>query len=100
MTVAKVDRSNFKKEQSVYMPVIPAIAKCPEHLLPSKEWEDAFLDDFSKLRQVFTSTLINVLKEKAHECLFLSFSLFHASEYYIFLAFNFLLCFIFYFVSV
>ena len=55
VAVAKVDRSNFKKERSVYMPVIPAIANCPQNLLPSKEWEDAFLADFSKLRQVFTS---------------------------------------------
>ncbi|XP_004152287.1 uncharacterized protein LOC101215637 [Cucumis sativus] len=54
VTVAKVDRSNFKKEQSVYMPVIPAIAQCPEHLLPSKEWENAFLADFSKLRQALS----------------------------------------------
>lgn len=64
MTVAKVDRSNFKKEQSVYMPVIPAIAQCPEHLLPSKEWENAFLADFSKLRQVIYIYLINNQKKK------------------------------------
>ncbi|XP_023540169.1 uncharacterized protein LOC111800622 [Cucurbita pepo subsp. pepo] len=54
VAVAKVDRSNFKKERSVYMPVIPAIANCPQNLLPSKEWEDAFLADFSKLRQVLS----------------------------------------------
>ncbi|KAE8077193.1 hypothetical protein FH972_015780 [Carpinus fangiana] len=48
--VAKFDRSKFHKEQSVYMPQIPDIAKCPEHLLPLKQWEDAFLADFSELR--------------------------------------------------
>ncbi|XP_038901998.1 uncharacterized protein LOC120088652 [Benincasa hispida] len=54
VTLAKVDRSNFKKEQSVYMPVIPGIAKCPDHLLPSKEWENAFLADFSNLREALS----------------------------------------------
>ncbi|XP_071734030.1 uncharacterized protein [Rutidosis leptorrhynchoides] len=32
------------------MPDIPDIAACPEHLMPSKEWEHVFLADFSKLR--------------------------------------------------
>ncbi|KAK4755669.1 hypothetical protein SAY87_009426 [Trapa incisa] len=50
LRVAKLDRSKFDKEQSVYMPVIPEIAKCPEHLMPSKQWEEEFLADFSKLR--------------------------------------------------
>ncbi|KAJ4839337.1 hypothetical protein Tsubulata_029972 [Turnera subulata] len=48
--VAKIDRSKIVKEQSVYMPQIPDIAKCPENLLPSKQWEDEFLADFSQLR--------------------------------------------------
>ncbi|MED6130866.1 hypothetical protein PIB30_004730 [Stylosanthes scabra] len=48
--VAKLDRSKLNKEQSDYMPKIPDIAKCPEHLLPSKQWEDVFLADFSALR--------------------------------------------------
>lgn len=52
MKVAKLDRSKLTKEQSVYMPVIPEIAKCPEHLMPLKQWEDEFLADFSKLRLV------------------------------------------------
>ncbi|XP_022145185.1 uncharacterized protein LOC111014690 isoform X2 [Momordica charantia] len=56
VTVAKVDTSNLKKEQSVYMPVIPAIADCPQHLLPSKQWEDAFLADFSQLRQALSQS--------------------------------------------
>ncbi|XP_050372879.1 uncharacterized protein LOC126790611 [Argentina anserina] len=48
--VAKVDRSKFNREQSDYMPKIPEIAKCPEQLLPLKQWEDAFLSEFSELR--------------------------------------------------
>lgn len=48
--VAKVEKSVLNKEQTVYMPNIPDIAPCPEHLMPSKEWEEAFLADFSKLR--------------------------------------------------
>ncbi|XP_057732336.1 uncharacterized protein LOC130947647 [Arachis stenosperma] len=56
--VAKLDRSKLNKEQSAYMPKIPDIAKCPEHLLPSKQWEDVFLADFSALRASIS----------AHEC--------------------------------
>ncbi|CAL1404646.1 unnamed protein product [Linum trigynum] len=48
--VAKLDQHKIQKEQSVYMPQIPDIPKCPDHLLPSKTWEDAFLSDFSQLR--------------------------------------------------
>ncbi|KAJ0258377.1 hypothetical protein HA466_0071770 [Hirschfeldia incana] len=49
--VAKIDESKYiAKEQSVYMPQIPEIPKCPEHLLPLKEWEDSLLYDFSHLR--------------------------------------------------
>ncbi|KAB2062319.1 hypothetical protein ES319_A10G145400v1 [Gossypium barbadense] len=48
--IAKPDRTILNKEQSVYMPQIPEIAKCPEHILPLKHWEDAFLADFSELR--------------------------------------------------
>ncbi|KAL1078234.1 hypothetical protein V6Z11_D10G146600 [Gossypium hirsutum] len=48
--IAKPDRTILDKEQSVYMPQIPEIAKCLEHLLPLKHWEDAFLADFSELR--------------------------------------------------
>lgn len=50
--VSKLDRSKLNKEQSPYMPQIPDIAKCPEHLLPLKQWEDIFLADFSVLREV------------------------------------------------
>ncbi|KAI3407345.1 uncharacterized protein J3R85_021080, partial [Psidium guajava] len=53
--VAKLDQSKLHKEQSTYMPVIPEIAKCPEHLIPLKQWEDAFLEDFSMLRKVLSS---------------------------------------------
>lgn len=52
MRVAKLDRSKFNIEQSDYMPKIPEIAKCPEQLLPLKQWEDAFLAEFSELRLV------------------------------------------------
>ncbi|XP_050212436.1 uncharacterized protein LOC126664163 isoform X2 [Mercurialis annua] len=48
--VVKLDRSKVNKEQSIYMPQIPEITKCPEHLMPLKQWEDAFLSDFSNLR--------------------------------------------------
>ncbi|KAG5530913.1 hypothetical protein RHGRI_025757 [Rhododendron griersonianum] len=48
--VAKLERSKLKKEQTAYMPIIPDIEKCPEHLLPMKQWEDAFMADFSELR--------------------------------------------------
>lgn len=52
MKIAKVDRNQLNKEQTVYMPQIPDIAECPAQVLPLKEWEDAFLADFSELRQV------------------------------------------------
>ncbi|KAI4372760.1 hypothetical protein MLD38_010954 [Melastoma candidum] len=48
--VAKLDNRRLNKVQSVYMPEIPEIPDCPAHLLPLKQWEDAFLADFSKLR--------------------------------------------------
>nr|DAD26732.1 TPA_asm: hypothetical protein HUJ06_028200 [Nelumbo nucifera] len=48
--VAKLDKTKLMSDQTVYMPKIPDIAKCPEHLLPLKEWEDSFLSDFSELR--------------------------------------------------
>ncbi|XP_076908387.1 uncharacterized protein LOC143565247 [Bidens hawaiensis] len=48
--IAKVDKTVLNKEQTVYMPNIPDIAACPKHLMPSKEWEDVFLADFSNLR--------------------------------------------------
>ncbi|KAJ6420634.1 hypothetical protein OIU84_028062 [Salix udensis] len=54
--VAKLDRSRVNKEQTVYMPQIPNIAKCPEYLLPLKQWEDAFLVDFSELRLFLSQT--------------------------------------------
>lgn len=52
MKIAKVDRSKLKKEQTVYMPQISDIVKCPEQLMPLKEWEESFLADFSELRLV------------------------------------------------
>ncbi|CAL5337026.1 unnamed protein product [Camellia sinensis] len=55
--VSKLEASKLSKEQTVYMPKIPDIAKCPEHLLPLKQWEDAFIADFSELRLVVLSNL-------------------------------------------
>ncbi|KAK3022660.1 hypothetical protein RJ639_045426, partial [Escallonia herrerae] len=49
VTVAKAKSSKTKNEQTVYMPRIPDIAKCPEHSMPLKQWEDTFLADFSEL---------------------------------------------------
>ncbi|KFK37106.1 hypothetical protein AALP_AA4G213800 [Arabis alpina] len=58
--VAKIDESNYiKKEQSVYMPQIPEIPKCPEHLLPVKEWEDSLLSDFLDLRLALSENVDN-----------------------------------------
>lgn len=55
MKVAKLDKSRLNTEQSAYIPNIPDIAKCPEHLLPLKQWEDVFLAEFSALREVCSS---------------------------------------------
>ncbi|KAI9195417.1 hypothetical protein LWI28_014670 [Acer negundo] len=64
--VAKLGGNKFNKEQSIYMPQIPNIAPCPEHLLPLKEWEDSFLADFSELRQVM-SGIENSSAQAAHK---------------------------------
>ncbi|KAK0580578.1 hypothetical protein LWI29_003709 [Acer saccharum] len=64
--VSKLGGNKFIKEQSVYMPHIPNIAPCPEHLLPLKQWEDSFLADFSELRQVM-SGLENSSAQAAHK---------------------------------
>ncbi|PSS35902.1 Gem-associated protein [Actinidia chinensis var. chinensis] len=52
--VAKLERSQLNKEQTAYMPQIPDIEKCPQHLLPLKEWEDTFIADFSDLRMALS----------------------------------------------
>ncbi|XAR59258.1 hypothetical protein NMG60_11014999 [Bertholletia excelsa] len=52
--VAKLEKSRLNREQTVYMPQIPDIAKCPEHLLPLKHWENAFIHEFSELRKAFS----------------------------------------------
>ncbi|XP_043710487.1 uncharacterized protein LOC122659441 [Telopea speciosissima] len=52
--VAKLDRTKLTNDQIVYMPKIPDIVKCPDHLLPMKQWEDAFLADFSELRMALS----------------------------------------------
>ncbi|KAK7270050.1 hypothetical protein RIF29_22927 [Crotalaria pallida] len=53
--VAKLDKSKLNKEQSAYMPKIPDIPVCPEHLMPLKQWEDVFLAEFSALRANLSS---------------------------------------------
>ncbi|MCD7447168.1 hypothetical protein HAX54_025514 [Datura stramonium] len=58
--VATVKGSKLNKEQTSYMPQIPDIANCLEHLLPLKEWEEAFLADFSDLRQALSRLDANV----------------------------------------
>ncbi|WCJ41436.1 spliceosome protein-related [Euphorbia peplus] len=50
-TLAKLDKNKLK-EQSNYMPQFSEMDECPEHLLPLKQWEDAFLADFSELRKL------------------------------------------------
>ncbi|XP_039009411.1 uncharacterized protein LOC120137827 [Hibiscus syriacus] len=52
--IAKPHKFTSNKEQSVYMPQIPEIADCPEHLLPLKQWEEAFLADFLELRMTLS----------------------------------------------
>ncbi|KAH7425797.1 hypothetical protein KP509_11G071900 [Ceratopteris richardii] len=48
--VAKIGKKQLIAEQTRYMPVIAPIPTCFSHLLPSKEWVHAFLEDFSALR--------------------------------------------------
>lgn len=52
--VVKLNSSKLSNEQTAYMPNIPEITKCPPNLLPSKDWENAFLTDFSELRQAIS----------------------------------------------
>lgn len=52
--VVKLQSSKIISEQTPYMPQIPEIVKCPQNLLPSKQWEDTFLADFSELRQAIS----------------------------------------------
>ncbi|KAL8104347.1 uncharacterized protein LOC141678752 [Apium graveolens] len=49
VTFAKIQESKLC-EQTIYIPKIPEIVQCPQHLLPLKEWETALLNDFSELR--------------------------------------------------
>ncbi|XP_073153486.1 uncharacterized protein [Henckelia pumila] len=50
VTIAKIEKSELGKEQTIYMPQIPVIMDCPDNLLPLKQWEDTFLAYFSELR--------------------------------------------------
>ncbi|KAL6662167.1 hypothetical protein ACP70R_000026 [Stipagrostis hirtigluma subsp. patula] len=52
--VAKIDLSTARKAQTPYMPEIPDIPKCSPDLRASKEWEDAFIMQFSETRLVFS----------------------------------------------
>jgi survival of motor neuron protein-interacting protein 1 len=53
VVVAQIDPSKLISEQTPYMPEIPDIPTCPSDLLPSKEWEKHFIDEFSYLRMVW-----------------------------------------------
>ncbi|KAF5186207.1 survival motor neuron interacting protein, partial [Thalictrum thalictroides] len=64
--VAKLIKINLKSEQTVYMPMIADIVKCPEHLMPSKHWEDDFLADFSELRLALTQLDSSSLQKSNH----------------------------------
>ncbi|XP_064986993.1 uncharacterized protein LOC135625831 [Musa acuminata AAA Group] len=52
--VAKLKVSKRSSEQTPYMPKIPEFEKCPCNLFPSKLWEDAFLAEYSEIRQAFS----------------------------------------------
>ncbi|CAL9059726.1 unnamed protein product [Musa banksii] len=52
--VAKLKVSKRSSEQTPYMPKIPEFEKCPCNLFPSKLWEDAFLAEYSEIRQTFS----------------------------------------------
>ncbi|XP_073134776.1 uncharacterized protein [Henckelia pumila] len=54
VTIAKIEKSELGKEQTIYMPQIPEIMDCPDNLLPLKQWEDSFLAYFSELRLGFS----------------------------------------------
>ncbi|KAJ0977026.1 hypothetical protein J5N97_012500 [Dioscorea zingiberensis] len=54
VNVAKLKPYNLSSEQTNYMPNIPEISTCPPNLLPSKQWEEAFLSEFSEIRKVFS----------------------------------------------
>lgn len=58
--VAAVQGSKLNKEQTSYMPQIPDISSCLEHLLPLKKWEEAFLADFSELRLALSRLEANI----------------------------------------
>ncbi|XP_068641513.1 uncharacterized protein [Aristolochia californica] len=57
--VAKVCSTKPNKEQTPYMPSIPEIEPCPQHLMPSEQWEKSFLEDFSLLRLVLSELEIS-----------------------------------------
>eukprot|EP00250_Pteridium_aquilinum_P017148 c23475_g1_i2 orf=236-1324(-) len=54
--IAKIGEKKLISEQTNYMPTIPPIPTCSPNLLPSKEWVQAFLKDFSELRAVLSNS--------------------------------------------
>ena len=51
MKVARIGEKKLSK-QTNYMPEIQPIPVCPLEILPSKDWVQEFLKDFSDLRTV------------------------------------------------
>lgn len=51
---AEVDSSLYTGRQTKYMPEIEEVLSCPEHLLPSVEWERDVISAFSELRALLT----------------------------------------------
>ncbi|KAL6875721.1 hypothetical protein ACP4OV_013234 [Aristida adscensionis] len=52
--VANIDLNAARMEQTAYMPEIPDIPNFSLDLRASKQWEDAFMDQFSETRLVFS----------------------------------------------
>lgn len=54
--IAKIGDKKLLCKQTNYMPAIPPIPMCSLDLIPSKDWVQAFLKDFSDLRAVLPNT--------------------------------------------
>ncbi|OAY84886.1 Gem-associated protein 2 [Ananas comosus] len=52
--IAKINSNKLAGEQTPYMPKIPEIPRCLPEILPSKQWEDTFLAQFSGIREAFS----------------------------------------------
>jgi hypothetical protein len=53
-TRADIDPVTLGNKQTRYMPEIARIDECSDRCLPIKEWEEAVLEDFIDLREVFS----------------------------------------------